>query len=305
MAADGTTEVRPAVTYYTASGASPGLPAESEDGTSKWTATVVHTAATAAETATSTMQGQTRTKAGEVAWYTGNLRAKQWVEMMRKREQTFYGSVNTARASAKAVATNMSTGATYDVPATAPLDNMTASAAGAKKALDTAATARDASTAGASAGSGYNMPSARTQSTTAGEEWKTTWGYTTAGLDAWKTANTTTAGATSLWWVQARAYTAAVDSWWTKWASDNTQLTVGNAAFAENLVQNSGANGACNVGANTTDGGTWGTSTAAGAATSAAECKTACENASVAALLVDVDTTSGTAGATTTANNGG
>lgn len=138
-----TGNAREAVTYYVASGASPGLPAESEDGTSKWNAHLVHTTATTAEAATSTFQAFTRNKAGEVAWYTGNLRAKQWTEMQRKREQTFYGSVNTARAAALAVATNMSTGATYDVPATAPLDNMTASAAGAKKAMDTAATARD------------------------------------------------------------------------------------------------------------------------------------------------------------------
>lgn len=44
-------EVRPAVTYYTAKGASPGLAAESEDGTSRWTAAVVLKAATDAENA--------------------------------------------------------------------------------------------------------------------------------------------------------------------------------------------------------------------------------------------------------------
>lgn len=231
--AAGTGTARPAVTYYTASGASPGLPAESEDGTSKWNAHLIHTTATTAEAATSTFQAFTRNKAGEVAWYTGNLRAKQWTEAQRKREQTFYGSVNTARGAAKAVATSMSTGATYDVPSTAPLNNMTASAAGANKAMVAAATARDVNTAGASAGSGYNMPSLRTQSTTAGEEWKMSWGPTIAALTAWKTANATTAGATSLWWVKARDLTSAYDAWWTKWAADNTKLTVGNAAFAE------------------------------------------------------------------------
>lgn len=52
--AAGSANVREAVTYYTAPGVSPGLPAESEDGTSQWTASVKLTAATTAETAAST-----------------------------------------------------------------------------------------------------------------------------------------------------------------------------------------------------------------------------------------------------------
>lgn len=295
-------EARGAVTYYIASGASPGLTAESEDGTSKWNAHLIHTTASTAETATSTFQSFTRQKAGEVAWYAGNLRAKTWKSMQRTREQTFYGSVNTARASALAVATQMSTGASYDVPSSAPLDNMTASAAGAKKAMDAAATARDLVTAGASAGSLYHMPSLRTQSTTAGEEWKMTWAPTVASLKAWRTANLTTAGSTSLWWVKARDVTAAYDAWWTKWGTDVNKLTVGNAAFTEQLVQNSGANGKCAL-TTTTNGGTWAAS--AGADASFGACKTACENAAVAALVYNCDTVSGTAGATTTATNGG
>lgn len=300
--AAGTGEARGAVTYYIASGASPGLTAESEDGTSKWNAHLVHTTATTAEAATSTFQAFTRNKAGEVAWYTGNLRQKQWKAMQRKREQTFYGSVNTARASAKAVATNMAEGASYDVPSSAPLDNMTASAAGAKKAMDASATARDLVTAGASAGSLYHMPSLRTQSTTVGEEWKMTWGPTVASLKAWKTANTATAGATSLWWVKARDVTAAYDAWWTKWGTDSAKLTQGNAAFTETLIDNSGANGKCAL-TNTTDGGTW--SVNAGGDANIAGCKTACEAVSVQALVYNCDTTAGAGGATTTATNGG
>jgi len=53
-------EARPAVTYYIATGASPGLTAESEDGTSKWNAHLVHTTASTAETATSSFQAFTR-----------------------------------------------------------------------------------------------------------------------------------------------------------------------------------------------------------------------------------------------------
>jgi pyruvoyl-dependent arginine decarboxylase (PvlArgDC) len=89
LAADGTTEVRGAVTYYSTTDANAGgLAAETEDGYSKWTATLVHTTAETAENATTaTLDGSyQRTKAGEVAWHTGNLRAKQWTEQMRRKE---------------------------------------------------------------------------------------------------------------------------------------------------------------------------------------------------------------------------
>lgn len=72
--------IREAVTYYTigpnlaGTTATGGLAAESEDGTSQWTATVSHAYATSAEISESTFQTFSRTKAGEVAWYTGNLR---------------------------------------------------------------------------------------------------------------------------------------------------------------------------------------------------------------------------------------
>lgn len=111
MNAAGDTQVRPAVTYYTigpdllGATASGGLAAESDDGTSKWTATVVLNYATSAENAESSVQSHPRTKAGEVAWYTGDLRRAQWVENMRSREQTFWGSVDTARSTALGVAT--------------------------------------------------------------------------------------------------------------------------------------------------------------------------------------------------------
>lgn len=81
-AASGTGNAREAVTYYTigpdlaGTTATGGLAAEAEDGTSRWTATVVHAYATSAEAASSTFQGADRTKAGEVAWYTGNLAQK-------------------------------------------------------------------------------------------------------------------------------------------------------------------------------------------------------------------------------------
>lgn len=241
--AAGTGNAREAVTYFTASGASPGLPAELEDGTQQWTASVKLATATTAESAASTMQGHPRSKAGEVAWYTGNLRQKQWAEMARKRQQTYYGSINTARASAKAAATQMADSNSYDQPN--PLEApflaneanasiMTAGASGANKAMVAAATARDAAGAGA-----INMPAARTQSTNAGEEWKMAWATTTASMGSWKSANATP-GAVSLWWAKARDLTASVDAWHTKWTADNLEITVGDAGFAESVQQTTG-----------------------------------------------------------------
>lgn len=282
---------REAVTYYSASGAAPGLPAESEDGTSLWTATVVHAAATAALTAETTVEGHLRTKAGEVAWQTGNLRQKTWTENQRKREQTFYGSVNSARLTAKGVASNMATGASYDQPGTlvAPFlsndvdtDLMTASQPGAKKALDTATNARDSS----SSGSVFAVAAARTQVVTAGEEWKTTWTRTTAGLDAWAAANSASPGASALWWAQAKLHAVALNTWWSNWDSSSAEMTVGT--MTESEVQTSGnASAACRVDQAPAGGGTWG---ANGAADKAA-CKTACETAARDALLVNPNTT--------------
>ena len=290
---------REAVTYYTASGVAPGLPAESEDGTSRWSASVVHAAATAALSAETTQEGHLRTKAGEVAWHTGNLRAAQWTENQRRREQTFYGSINSARNNAKAVASSMSTGAAYDQPnpLVAPfLSNdvdtnlMTAGAEGAKKALDTSATARDS----AASGSVKNVPAARAQSATAGGEWVTNWTRTTAGLDAWAAANSSSPSASAIWWAQAKLLAVALNTWWTNWDSSSNELTPGNIAMTESEVQTSGggtpanASAACKVDASPAGGGTWAAKSTADA--DKATCKTACQTAARDALLVNPDT---------------
>lgn len=167
-----------------------------------------HDTATTAEAATSTFEGHSRTKAGEVAWHTGNLAQKTWTENARKRQNTFYGSIDGARSTAKSVANNMSVTSGYDQPATLaePFASntvnttiMVANAAGAAKALAAAVTTRDT----AATGTPINMPAARTQSTNAGEEWKMTWTTTMASMQAWKNANSTP-GAVSLWWAAAR-----------------------------------------------------------------------------------------------------
>jgi hypothetical protein len=257
------------------------------------------TTATTAETAAATFQGHSRSKAGEVAWYTGNLKQKQWAEAARKRQQTYYGSINTARGSAKAVATQMADGAAYDQPGTlvAPfLSNdvnttlMVASAAGANKAMVTSATARDST----ATGSGMHVPSLRTQSVTAGEEWKMTWGATVASMKAWNDANTASPGAVSLWWAKARDLTASVDTWHTKWTADNLEMTVSNAANAESAQQTTGSQDAtCNV--SSAGAGAWVTAHSVNAAANGdadkGACKTACQTASRTALLIDPDTT--------------
>lgn len=196
----------------------------------------------------------------------------------------------------------MSTGGSYDVPASAPLDNMTASTEGAAKALAAALVARDST----ASGSGYIFPAARAQAISSGEEWKTEWTQGDAAMAAWKAANTSSAGASWIWFQAVADVGAAVGAWHTKWGADENQLTVGNGAFAETLVKEtggSGDDGLCDTAAQAT--GSWGTNPDAQAATSIAECKTACEATAVAALVVDVDTSAGSGGATTTASNGG
>jgi hypothetical protein len=180
---------------------------------------------------------------------------------------------------------------------------MTAGAAGAKKAMDAAATARDVASH-TNPGSGYVMPGARVQSSTAGEEWKMgDWAATTASMNAWKGANATQ-GPSYLWWDAARAVTTAMTNWWTKWdtvgAGGSAGLTAG-AGMTETEVKTTEATPAsatCNT-ATPPAGGTWTLDTNASSGANAAACKTACETLSINALLTDPDT------ATPTVDNGG
>lgn len=178
---------------------------------------------------------------------------------------------------------------TADSDSATTLDTITAGVAGPATALKAAREARDAST-NTDPGSGYSMPAARSQSVTAGEEWKTTWGITAASMDTWTTANATK-GPAFLWWEVARTVTVAYEAWKTKWGTDSAELTVGS--MTEAVVGNT----SCDLAS-----GTW---TANTGATDKGACKTACETAARDALAEDVDTTAGSASATTTANNGG
>lgn len=201
----------------------------------------------------------------------------------------------------------------YDVPSPSPFDIATAAAAGPAKALSTAKDARDQSASGVTAGSGYNMSAARAQDTTAGDEWKTIWTDGTTAMNAWKTANNSVNGNAWLWFVQAAALGDAVAAWHTKWTDDGTELTVGDGAFVESLVKETGGgadDGLCNKGSQS--GGAWNTANtdaiAAGSegtsAAGIAACKTACEKAAFNALVVNPNT-DGTGSSTSTADNGG
>lgn len=151
----------------------------------KWTATLVHTEATTAQNAASTYQGHSRTKAGEVAWLTESLRAAEWIKAQKTREQVYYGDINTKRTAVYTIAEQMADTAGYDVAANPAAETgLTAGNPGAAKALATALTARDAST-NANPGSGYAVPAARTQSTSAGLEWETSWAATAASMTSW------------------------------------------------------------------------------------------------------------------------
>jgi hypothetical protein len=69
---------------------------------------------------------------------------------------------------------------------------------------------------------------------------------------------------------------------------------------ASNIQTTGTADGRCDLGS-----GTWSSNTASNAASTAAACATACETTTVAALLVDPDTSASSGGALTSANNGG
>lgn len=133
-----------------------------------WTRQVVLTAATAALNATtspSAMGGIARTKAGEVAWHTGNVIQATFINQQRARENAFYTTINVAKAAAMGTANNMATDDSYDQPnpLVAPFLNnavdelMVAADPGATKALATALAARDHATTGAAKA----MPSTR------------------------------------------------------------------------------------------------------------------------------------------------
>lgn len=306
MAADGTTVERPAIKFY---GSTSDLAAEDEEAGPpivwrRWSATLVHTTATTAENATSSYQGQSRSQAGKVAWHVGDKRAKDWVEMQRTQELALYTEVQVSRGSAASVANSQATDAGYDaanpLTTTEAAMGLTAGAAGANKALAAAATLRDA-TASASAGSGFRIASSRAQDSSP-NAWRTVWTLNAAALDTWTAVTSVGTAKVNVWWLVARAHSAAVATWHTYYetGANSDEVTVGSMTMTVIDTTTNGVDGKCNVGA-----GTWVSNTASNAATSAAECQGACENTTVAALIVNPDTTSGTAGALSTANNGG
>lgn len=177
---------------------------------------------------------------------------------------------------------------------------LTASAAGAAKALATALSARD-STTEATPGSGFQLASSRAQDSSP-NAWRTVWTLDESALDTWSAVSNVANSKVHVWWVAARAHTAAVATWHTYYetGTNSDELTVGSMTVS-NVQTGSPSNGKCDVAGS----GSWSSNTASNAATTAAECQTACENTTVGALIVNPDTTNGSDSATTTANNGG
>lgn len=59
------------------------------------------------------MQGMSRTKAGEVSWHTGNVRAATYKEAQYKAEQDFYTNVMSVATNALYAATVEATAKTH------------------------------------------------------------------------------------------------------------------------------------------------------------------------------------------------
>jgi hypothetical protein len=303
-AADGTTVERPAIKFY---GDVSNLAAETDEAGPpivwrRWSATLVAATATTAEAATSTYQGQTRNQQGKVNWNIGDKRAKDWVEMQRTKEFALYSEVQVSRGAAAGVANNQATDASHStessLTATSTAMGLTASAAGASKALATAATTRDA-TQSAAAGSGFRLASSRAQDSGA-NAWRTVWTLNAAAMDTWTAVTSVGTSKVHVWWTVANAHTAAVEAWHADYGTKSAQITVGSMTVTDVDTITNGVDGKCDTGA-----GTWSSNTASQAATNVATCQAACESTTTAALLVDPDTTSGAGGATSTANNGG
>ena len=196
--------------------------------------------------------------------------------------------VQATRGTAAGEANSQATAAGHDVGAGFSLLTqlgLTASAAGANKALAAAATTRDA-TASASAGSGFRLGSSRAQDTSP-NTWRTVWTLNETALDTWAAVTSVNTSKVHVWWVAARANTAAVDTWLTHYTtgSNADQLTAGSMTVS-NVQTADPADGKCDLGS-----GTWSSNTASNAAATAAECSTACETTTIAALLVNPDTT--------------
>jgi len=281
--AAGTTTLRPAITYHTDKVTVATAAAQTD--VLKWTAKLVHTEALAAQNVATSFQSQSRTKAGEVAWYSESLRAAEWIKLQKAREQVYYTAINNARSDVYDIAVQMADTAGYDVAASPPaVTGLTANDAGAAKALATAATARDKNTS-SSPGSGYVVPASRAQSVVSGSEWETNWTLNAASMSAWAGANGSTEGDSHKWFAKAAALSGAMDTWWTKWGTDSAQMTGAHAETGVVTTTGGGA-GPC-LTSSTPAGGTW---TGVTGKTAIANCKTACEDATKT-MLQDLDAT--------------
>jgi hypothetical protein len=94
---------------------------------------------------------------------------------------------------------------------------LTASAAGANKALATAAATRGA-TQSASAGSGFRLASSRAQDSSP-NGWRTVWTLNAAAMDTWTAVTSVGTSKVHVWWTVAHAHTTAVAAWHTDYGT--------------------------------------------------------------------------------------
>lgn len=257
------------------------LSAESLDGGEKYTATLLKTEAdTALSTAAdrsgeaggSAMGSTARTRAGVVAWATGNYRAANWMKQQKTVEKSFYTNVKNLRLAAKALVTANNNASTTDYTNATTGYGIATGCTGSETACQSRAkwlAAKLAARDSTSSGSGFNMPGTRAVTSGTGNEHLTTWTIDASSLDTF-TTNNGTAGATFLWWSAARGLTAALDAWYTAWGSSATTTTM-NSADASGAIENQIYASASNpVSCDTTTGWT------ANAAANVGACKLAC-----------------------------
>jgi hypothetical protein len=244
--------LRPAVRFYS-SKANLAAEAEPADGSpwSKWTAQLtldiaqcqVDYVASCAQlpqvtqgNVVETLAGNEYTRAGAVAYRTGDFRAKTWVKNQRTYEAAYYTEVNASRAAAKNAINSYATDNSNTVANGDGSAYGLADGDGALKAQEAAATTRDGYTTLAevgagtkSAGSAYRLAAGRTPGANA-QAWTMTWAVDATSMEAWwdlnDAGNGGTAGAVWSWWDKAKDVSVAASAWHTKWAADNAEMAL-------------------------------------------------------------------------------
>lgn len=206
------------------------LSAESDDDSYKrWTASRRLTEAQTlqdAEIDAENLNSTKRSAAGVIAYRAGEKLAADWEQERMKAEKAFYQAMADYSTAAKAEAAQQHGDDTHAVAAadagwsgngldaTLAGAGVTEGAAGAAKALATAAAARDSN----SSGSAWYMPNTRTQSVVADKEYETAWTNPThTSLNAWLDLSNVATTKLHVWWQLASDFHEKVAAWHAAW----------------------------------------------------------------------------------------